>query len=148
MIVIGCDHAALEMKNKLVKYLQDSGREVKDLGCYSEASVNYPDYGEKVALEVVQGNAEYGIVICGTGLGISMAASKVPGTRVALCTDITMARLSREHNNANILALGARVIGQVVAEDITETFLTTGFLGGRHGIRVDMLAELDKKYKK
>lgn len=146
-ICIGCDHAALELKEHVKAYLAAKGYDLVDVGAFTPESVHYPLYGEKVALEVVNGRADRGILICGTGLGISMAASKVPGTRVALCTDSYMARMSREHNDANILAMGARVIGPGVAEDLVDTFLNTDFLGGRHGVRVEMLKALDEKYR-
>ena len=144
-ICLGCDHAALELKNHIKDHLTAQGYDVLDVGTFTAESVHYPIYGEKVALEVVSGRADRGILLCGTGLGISMAASKVPGTRVAVCTDTYMARMTREHNDANILALGARVVGEGLAEDIVDSFLTTSFLGGRHGLRVDMLKALDEK---
>ena len=148
MIAIGGDHASLELKAEIIEHLKGRGIEAKDFGTYTKESCDYPDIAKVVAKAVLSGECEKGILICGTGIGISIAANRIKGIRCALCGDCFSAQATREHNDSNILALGARVIGQVVAEDITETFLTTGFLGGRHGIRVDMLAELDKKYKK
>jgi ribose 5-phosphate isomerase B len=112
-----------------------------------EKSVDYPDYGQLVGESVANGTHKSGIIICGTGIGISIAANKVPGVRAALCTDTYMARMSREHNDANVLALGARVIGTGVAIDIVDTWLSTSFLGARHKIRVDKFADIENKYK-
>lgn len=142
MISIGSDHAAFELKNHLKEYLIEHGYEVKDVGVDVQISVNYPTYGEKVARAVASGECEYGIAICGTGIGISMAASKIKGIRCALCTNTFMARLARQHNNANVIALGARMIGSGIAEEMVETFLNTEFEGGRHAIRVAMLDEI------
>ena len=125
MICIASDHAGYELKEHVKKYLQDRGLEVMDLGTDGSASVDYPLYGRKAGECVARGEADKGIIICGTGLGISMAANKVPGVRAALCTSTTMARLAREHNDANILALGARIIGSVLAEDIVDAFFIT-----------------------
>jgi len=143
MICIGSDHAAFELKNHLKEYLTNKGYEVKDVGVEAPISVNYPTYGEKVGKSVASGESQYGIVICGTGIGISMAASRVKGVRCALCTNIFMSRLARQHNNANVLALGARMIGTGIAEEIVDTFITTEFEGGRHAVRVAMLDEID-----
>ncbi|MCK5129003.1 MAG: ribose 5-phosphate isomerase B [Clostridiales bacterium] len=148
MIAIGSDQAAYEMKSQLKEHLESKGYKVNDIGSFSEESVDYPIYGEKAATEVANGNAQFGIIICGTGIGISMAASKVPGIRCAVCTNSYMAKMAREHNNANMLALGARVIGMGVAKEIINTFLNTVFLGGRHATRVDIINKIDKKYRK
>ena len=142
MICIGSDHAAFELKNHIKEYLTDKGYEVKDIGVNAPISVNYPAYGEKVAKAVASGECEFGIVICGTGIGMSMAASRVKGIRCALCTNTYMARLAREHNNANVIALGARVIGSGIAEEMVDIFLTTDFEGGRHAVRVALLDEI------
>ncbi len=142
MICIGGDHAAFELKNHLRDYLIKKGYDVKDVGVDAPISVNYPAYGEKVARDVASGECEYGIVICGTGIGISMAASRVKGIRCALCTNTYMARLARQHNNANIIALGARVVGSGIAEEMVDVFLNTDFEGGRHAVRVAMLDEI------
>lgn len=149
MICIASDHAGYELKEHLKKYLFGKGYEVLDLGCDGPASVDYPVYGEKAGECVASGKADKGIIVCGTGLGISMAANKVPGVRAALCTNTTMARLAREHNNANILALGARIVGSVLAEDIADAFLNTEFsTQGRHGSRVALISEIEHKYSK
>lgn len=147
MIAIGSDHAGYDLKAEIVKYLRDSGYTVEDLGtCDNSCSVDYPDYGLAVAEAVRSGRSKKGIIVCGTGIGISMSANKVPGIRAALCTDSYMAKMSREHNDANILALGARVLGSGVALDIVETWLKSEFLGGRHKTRVDKINSIDQKY--
>ena len=142
MICIGSDHAAFELKNHIKEYLINKGYKVNDVGVDAPISVNYPTYGEKVGRAVANGEAECGIVICGTGLGISMAASRVKGIRCALCTNTYMSKMARQHNNANVLAMGARVIGSGLAEEIVDAFLTTEFEGGRHAVRVAMLDEI------
>ena len=148
MICIACDHGGFEMKEHLKGFLQGKGYEVKDLGCDSTAAVDYPIYGRKAGECVVSGEAELGIIICGTGIGISIAANKVPGVRAALCMNTTMAALAREHNNANILALGARMIGTVLAEDIVETFLKGSFSEQvRHHERVDLFTQIENDYR-
>ena len=143
-VAIGNDHGALELKRHIVKYLEDKGVEVLNLGTDSEASTDYPIYGERVARAVVSGQCDRGIVICGTGIGISLAANKVKGVRCALCSEPVSARLAREHNDANLVAMGARTIGPVMAEAIVDVFLNTGFDGGRHQRRVDMIMKLDR----
>lgn len=143
MIALGSDHAGYPLKEHIKEYLTKKGIEVMDLGCNSLDSVNYPDYGEKVAVAVAKGQAERGIVICGTGIGISISANKVPGIRAALCTNGYMARMTRLHNDANVLAMGARVVGAGVAEDIVDLFLETEFEGGRHKTRVDMITRIE-----
>ena len=148
MIAIGSDHGGYQLKNQIVEILKNKGYEVKDFGTYSSASVDYSDLALVVAESIKSGECQKGIVICGTGIGISIAANKVPGIRAALCTDSCMARLSREHNDANILALGARIIGIELAVDITDTWLTTDFSGGRHKRRIDKISEIESKYLK
>lgn len=148
MICIGSDHAAYDMKEHIKTYLTDKGYEVKDLGPDMSISVHYPLYGEAVAKAVTSGECEYGIVLCGTGIGISMAASKVTGIRCALCTNTYMARMAREHNDANVLALGARVVGYGIAEEMVDIFLKTEFQQGRHAVRVDMINDIDARYSK
>ena len=143
MICIGSDHAAYELKNHLRDYLIDKGYEVVDVGVDSPISVNYPTYGEKAAKLVASGECEYGIVICGTGIGIGIAASRVKGIRCATCANTYMAKLARAHNNANMMALGARVVGVGMAEDMVDIFLNTKFEGGRHAVRVAMLDEIE-----
>ena len=149
MICMASDHAGYELKEHLKAFLTEKGYEILDLGTDGPASVDYPRFGQATGECVASGKAEKGIIVCGTGLGISMAANKVPGIRAALCTDTTMARLCREHNDANILAMGARVIGSVAAEDIALTFLNTEFsTQGRHASRVAMIGEIKQKYNK
>ena len=142
-IAIGNDHVGVDLKNHLVEYLTQQGHEVVNFGTDDTASNHYPIYAQKVANAVVSGECERGILICGTGLGISIAANKVKGVRCALCSEPVSCALSREHNNANIVAMGARIIGPVMAESIVDTFLTTDFLGGRHQTRLDMIAAIE-----
>lgn len=144
-IAIGNDHAAPEMKFQLIKRLEAQGHEVVNFGTDDDASCDYPDYAEKVAKAVVSGECDKGILICGTGVGISIAANKIDGVRCCVCSEPCTARLSREHNNANIIAFGARVVGQAMAEMIVDTFLNTEFEGGeRHSRRVAKIAALEK----
>lgn len=145
-VAISNDHAGYELKDEIVKILKNSNYEVVDFGTCDSKSVDYPDYGLKVAEAVKNGECEKGIIICGTGIGISVSANKVPGIRAALCTNSLMARLSREHNNANVLALGARIVGLDLALDIVETWLKTEFLGDRHQRRLDKIEDIEKKY--
>lgn len=141
-VVLASDHGGYELKELLKDYITELDHEWEDLGTYSAESVDYPAYGHAAGKAVVEGKAEAAIVICGTGLGISMAANKVPGIRAALCTTSTHARLAREHNNANVLALGGRLTGIELAKDIVETFLNTDFQGGRHERRVSKIEEI------
>jgi ribose 5-phosphate isomerase B len=139
-IAIGSDHAGFDLKAKLAAELKSTGYEVIDLGTTdATTSVDYPDFGRAVAEAVAAGKADAGVVVCGTGIGISIAANRVPGVRAALCHDQTSARLCREHNDANVLALGARLVGEVVAMDCLNTFLNTEFAGDRHVRRVQKL---------
>ena len=144
MIAIGSDHGGYALKQQLMKHLTDLSLEYKDYGTYSEDSCDYPIYAEAVARAVAGGEAERGILICGTGIGMSMAANKIHGIRCALCGDCYSAELTRRHNDANILALGARVLGEGLAEKIMDTFLTTAFEGGRHARRIGLIADLEK----
>ena len=147
MIAIGCDHGGLNLKKAILEYLDQNGIACKDYGTFDDASVDYPDFGEMVAKAVVSGECDKGILICGTGIGISLAANKMPGIRAALCTDTFMARMSRAHNDANILALGERVVGPGLALDIVDIWLNTEFeSGGRHRQRVNKITEIEKKY--
>jgi len=147
MIAIGSDHAGYELKKEIIDNLVQHGYKVKDFGTNcKESSVDYPDFGFYVAEAVKKGECEKGIVVCGTGIGISISANKVPGVRAALCTDSYMARMSREHNNSNVLALGSRVLGTGLALDIVDTWLKTEFIGGRHKIRVDKIMEIEKGF--
>jgi len=149
MIAIGSDHAGYELKEEIVKFLQEKGYEVKDFGTSSSScSVDYPDFALTVAEAVINGECEKGILVCGTGIGISISANKIPGIRAALCTDSFMAKMSREHNDANVLALGARVVGTGLALDIVDAWLKTEFAGGRHKTRVDKISKIEEKYLK
>lgn len=137
-IIIGCDHAAYELKDKIVDFLEKKGIKVNDIGTFSQDSVNYPDYANQVANSVEQGLCDRGILLCGTGLGMSMAANRHRGIRAALCNDIFSAKMSRLHNNSNVLVLGGRVVGDILALEIVETWLETEFEGGRHQMRLDL----------
>ncbi len=143
MIAIACDHTALEMKKVIEDLLKEMGLDYKDFGTYSGESCDYPVFGARAAKAVASGECERGIVICGTGIGISLAANKIKGIRCALCSEPYSAELTRRHNNANMLAMGARVIGPELAKSIARTFLTTEFEGGRHQRRVDMITALE-----
>ena len=138
-IAIAADHAGVELKGKLKEYLEKDGVRVIDLGADGSASVDYPDIANRLALAVTSAEAHQGIVICGTGIGVSMAANRHAGVRAAVCHDTTSARLARQHNDANVLALGARLIGSEVAKDCVTAFLNTEFEGGRHAPRVQKL---------
>ena len=139
-IAIAADHAGFDLKAKLAEELKSTGYQVIDLGTRDgTTSVDYPDFGKAVAEAVTSGKADAGVVVCGTGIGISIAVNRHPGARAALCHDVTSARLSREHNNANVLALGARMTGEQVAKDCLKVFLTTEFGGDRHVRRVEKL---------
>lgn len=146
-IAMACDHGGFHLKEHLKKYLTEKGVEIVDHGTYSEDSVDYPDYAAKLCQDIVGGvsGAERGILICGTGIGISIAANKCPGIRAALCGDVFSAQMSREHNNANVLCLGERVLGVGLAEMIADTWLNTEFAGGRHQRRVDKIMALESK---
>jgi len=145
MIAIACDHAALGMKKTIIENFQKKGYTFKDFGRYDSNSVDYPDFASAAAKSVVAGECEKGILICGTGIGMSMAANKIKGIRCALCGDVFSAKATREHNDANMLAMGARVIGINLAEMITETFLTTPFSGEkRHIDRINKIAKLEE----
>ena len=145
MIVIASDHGGFALKQEIMAHLRSRGVEFEDIGTYDESSCDYPDYGEKAARAVVAGTYEKGILICGTGIGISIAANKVHGARCALCADCFSAEMSRAHNNANLLALGGRTIGPELAKRIVDLFLDTEFLGGRHERRVGKYTEIEKR---
>ena len=136
-IIIGCDHAAYPLKETLKTAMRRKVSQVTDVGTYSEASMDYPDTGKTVAEKVSSGEYERGILICGTGLGMSMVANKYPHVRAALCNDLFSATMSRRHNNANILVMGGRVIGDILALEILSTWLKTAFEAGRHQRRLD-----------
>ncbi len=145
-ITIGSDHGAVELKEEVKKVLSEfEGVEVKDVGTFGTDSVDYPDIAEKVCADVVSGAADRGIVLCGTGIGISIAANKIKGIRCALCNEVYSAKMSREHNNANVLAMGGRVIGYGVAAEIVRTWMTTDFAGDRHERRVNKIMALETK---
>ena len=145
-IAIGCDHGAFEYKNTIKEMLEKEGHEVIDCGTYSADSCDYPIYGKAVASAVAKKEADTGIVICGTGIGISIAANKVKGIRCSLCHDVTTARLTREHNDSNVLAMGARIVGIEVAKDIVQTYLNTPFSGDqRHMKRLELISEIENE---
>ena len=144
-IAIGNDHAAVALKNEIMEYVQSLGHEVVNFGTDTNESCHYPEYGEKVANAVADGAFDCGILICGTGVGISIAANKVNGIRAAVCSEPTTARLVKEHNNANVIAFGERIVGVELAKDIVKAYLSAEFLGGRHGIRVDMISDIEKR---
>lgn len=140
-IIIGSDHAGFNLKNKLISYIQAKGIEVYDAGTYNTESCDYPIIAKSVANKIAQKEYERGILICGTGIGMSMAANKIKGIRAAVVSDTCSAKMSRLHNNSNILCMGERIVGEELAKDITEIWLTTEFLGERHQRRVDMLED-------
>ncbi len=147
-IAVGCDHGGIVLKESVVNTLNALGAEVLDLGCYSTDSVDYPEYGEKVAKAVASGEADAGVIMCGTGIGISIAANKVKGIRAAVVTNTYMAKLTKNHNNANIIALGGRVISPEEAKDIVEAWYTAEYEGGRHQRRLDMISRIeDENFK-
>ena len=146
-VFIGCDHAALDMKNEIAQYLETKGYNVCDEGTYTQDSVNYPEYAEKVANAVKNTQGSLGILICGTGIGMSLAANKVKGVRAAAVSEVYSAKLTRQHNDANIVCIGARVIGIETAKMIVDAFLETEFEGGRHKTRVDMITAIEGKNK-
>ena len=144
-IAMGNDHSAVEMKNIIKEHLISKGYEVMDLGTNSEESCDYPVYGEKVGRAVASGEADLGIAICGTGVGISLAANKVKGIRACVCSEPYTAKLSRMHNNSNVLAFGARVVGSELAKMIVDEWLEAEFEGGRHQRRVDLIMAIEGK---
>ena len=145
-ITIGSDHGAVQLKEEVKMVLKEYGDvEVKDVGTFGTDSVDYPDIAEKVCGDVVSGKADRGIVLCGTGIGISIASNKIKGIRCALCNDVYSAKMSRQHNNANVLAMGGRVLGFGPAGEIVRAFVTTEFEGGRHERRVNKIMALEKK---
>ena len=148
MLAIGCDHGGFNLKPVIIKYLEDHNIAYKDFGTFSSESCDYPDYALKVAEAVASGECEKGILICGTGIGVSIAANKVKGIRAALCGDVFSAKATRAHNNANILTLGERVTGPGLALEIVDAFLNTNFDGGRHAVRVNKITEIENKYFK
>ena len=144
-IAIGNDHAAVDMKNEIKAYLESKGHEVINYGTDTSASCNYPEYGKAVGVAVASGEADGGVLICGTGIGISMAANKVKGIRAAVCSEPVSARLTKLHNNANIISFGARIVGIETAKAIVDAWLDTEFEGGRHQTRVDMIMDIENE---
>lgn len=142
-IAIGNDHTAVEMKVEIKKYLEEKGHEVVNYGTDTSDSCDYPIYGKKVAYAVASGECECGVLICGTGIGISMAANKVKGIRAAVCSDPLSAHLTKLHNNANIIAFGARIVGIETAKAIVDAYLDTEYEGGRHQRRVDLISDIE-----
>jgi len=147
-IAIGSDHAGFALKKHVLKYLEENKIEHKDFGTYEEISCDYPDYALTVAEAVAAKEYEFGILICGTGIGVGIAANKVPGIRAAICNDTFSAHASRQHNDANVLTIGERVVGSGLAIDIVDTFLKADFEGDRHQKRIDKITEIEKKYNK
>ena len=146
-LVLACDHGGFELKEAVKEHLKKKGYNINDIGVYNTDSVDYPDFGKRAAEMVAAQEVDRGIIICGTGIGISIAANKVKGIRCALCTNEYMAKMSRMHNNANMLALGERVVGKGIALDIVDAWLLTEFEGGRHENRVNKLMEIEKTDK-
>lgn len=144
-IAMGNDHTGIELKNIIKEFVEGKGYEVIDLGTNAPESCDYPVYGEKVGRAVADGEADLGIAICGTGVGISLACNKVKGIRACVCSEPYTAKLSRQHNNSNVLAFGSRVVGSELAKMITEAWLYAAFEGGRHQRRVDMVMEIEKR---
>lgn len=147
-IAIGCDHGGINLKPFVEKVLKEREIEIVDMGCFDTSSVDYPDYALKVAEAVSQGIADKGIIMCGTGIGISIAANKVKGIRAAVCHDLFTAKMCAEHNDANILSMGGRIISGEMAADMVEVWLDTPFAGGRHTGRVDKITQIENKYFK
>lgn len=147
-IAIGCDHGGFILKGEIVKYLREKDIEFKDFGCFDTSSCDYPDYALAVAEAVAAGEFERGILVCGTGIGISIAANKVPGIRAAHVTDTFSAKACKRHNNANIIALGERITGPGLAADIVDAYLFSEFEGGRHERRLNKISDIEKKYYK
>lgn len=142
-IALGSDHGGFTLKQIVLAYLKERGYEVKDFGTYSSDSCNYPDYAKKVADAVVGGEFDCGILVCGTGIGISIAANKIKGIRAACCSDVFSAKMCRAHNNANILCFGERVVGAGLALELVDAYLNTGFEGGRHQTRIELIHGLE-----
>ena len=147
MIAIGSDHGGYELKGEVIAWLKENNYDYMEFGCMDGNSIDYPNVAEEVCAKVLDGTAEYAILICGTGIGISMAANKINGIRAALCTDTYMAKFTRLHNNVNTLCMGGRVLGAGAALEIVDTFLHTGFEGGRHQRRIDLLTDIENKMK-
>lgn len=147
MIAIGCDHGGLELKDFIVGELKKAGYEVKDFGIYENHSVDYPDIAKTVCESILKNECDRGILICGTGIGMSIAANKFNGIRAAVCGDIYSAKMTKIHNNANVITMGARVIGQETAREIVTAWLTNEYEGGRHQNRLDKISDIEKIQK-
>ena len=147
MIALACDHGGFELMRDVKKFLDDGGYEYKDFGTHSTDSCDYPELAVSAAQAIVSGECDRGILICGTGVGMAIVANKIPGIRAAVCSDCFTAEMTRRHNDANVLTLGARVMGVGLALKIVDLFLQTGFDGGRHSRRIDMINALDAKQR-
>ena len=147
-IAIGCDHAGLELKNEIIKLLSGLGIDCIDYGTNTPESVDYPDFGEKVSEAVSSGEIERGILICGTGIGMSIVANKFPGIRASLCNDLFTAQMSRRHNDANVLVIGGRIVGQDLAKEIVKTWVNTPFDGSRHVNRLKKITLIEDRLRK
>lgn len=146
-IAVGSDHAGFDLKEKVRQYLADQGFDVEDLGTHSAASVDYPDFAQKVGECVAAKQADFGVVVCGTGLGVAISANKVRGIRAAPCNDTLSARFARSHNDANVLTMGGRLMDEATAHKILDTFFSTPFEGGRHKRRVDKMTAIENQYR-
>ncbi len=144
-LAIACDHGGYELKKEILAYLESEGVAYEDFGCHSLQSVNYPDYAKKVCHAILSGDCTRGILVCGTGIGMSIAANKHNGIRAACCADTFSARMTRMHNDANVLCLGGRVLGAGLALDMVKLFIETDFEGGRHETRVAMLSDIENE---
>lgn len=145
IIAIGSDHGGFELKKELIKHLEEKNISYKDFGCYTSESVDYPDIAEAVCYSIKEGVCQKGILVCGTGIGMSIAANKIKGIRAALVSDTFSAKMTAAHNNSNVIALGGRVIGTELAKEIVDAYLSSEFLGGRHQNRVDKITALENK---
>ena len=145
LTAMACDHGGVRLKADLVTFLRELGHEVEDLGCFDEGSVDYPDFAEKVAHKVSTGEAERGILICGTGIGMSMVANKFPGVRAALVCHVYAARLAKEHNDANVLVMGGRIVGPGLAREMVKAWLEAEFQGGRHLKRLEKIEAIERR---
>lgn len=143
-IILGADHGGFELKNNIAKWLETQGHQIEDIGTFSNESVDYPDFSLKVAHEVANGNFEKGVLVCGSGVGVMLAANKVKGIRAVQCHDTVVARLSREHNDANIITMGGRFIAKELAYEIISVWLNTEFLNGRHSKRIEKITLIEK----
>ena len=147
-VAIGCDHGGINLKPVLVDYLNKKGIEFKDFGTFNKDSIDYNEFGFNVAKAVASSEFDFGVLICGTGIGMSIVANKVKGVRCGHCHDVFSAKATRQHNDANVIAFGERIIGAGIMLDIVEAFLTTEFEGGRHVARIDTIKSVEKKYSK